>query len=233
MIDETLFRAQAQALWGRAQDDMPAWYTPFDQAAEEIGYGYKLYAHAAEVRLAMLVLGDQDIRRDVALLANFGMTAERPLLNIPRDGAGSRRLAAAERRDRALFTHGSVLNERFWWPFFNDCWVLGGVHAACSFHLAMGQRPAADAVWDARSGRPRVLGRELIGLHACGYRRVAHDHEEKLGIVFAPADRGRAEEWTFETLFDAYDRPWSAAEILAIFDEPPLEYDPSGAIVRH
>lgn len=66
---------------------------------------------------------------------------------------------------------GSVLNDGWWWPFKNDCWVLGGIHGLKRFHLTMPSAPD-DLIWDAGAGRPRVLGRELLGLDAFGYALI-------------------------------------------------------------
>ncbi|WAG76930.1 hypothetical protein LMK08_16275 [Metapseudomonas furukawaii] len=116
---------------------------------------------------------------------------------------------------------GSVLNDGWWWPFKNDAWILGGVHGLKRFHLALATVPD-ELLWDKASKRPRVLGRELLGLHLAGYKLIglpawtikktwnawgkeqssttpvsAKTIRESIGFVFAPTSKVTAESLTF------------------------------------
>jgi hypothetical protein len=42
-----------------------------------------------------------------------------------------------------------------------------------------------------------------VGLYTFGYRRIRHDHEATLGIVFAPVTQTKAEQATFTKYLDA------------------------------
>jgi len=70
-----------------------------------------------------------------------------------------------------LLYKGSVLNDGTWWPLINDAWVLGAVHGLKVFQLTLATIPL-DLLWDKKFNRPRVLGRELIGLKAAGYALI-------------------------------------------------------------
>jgi hypothetical protein len=48
---------------------------------------------------------------------------------------------------------------------------MGGIHGLKRFHLTLAEVPD-DLIWDLRAGRPRVLGRELLGLGAFGYSLI-------------------------------------------------------------
>ncbi|WP_257455491.1 hypothetical protein [Archangium lipolyticum] len=96
----------------------------------------------------MMVLGKADIRTDNDALYNFGTTAGKPMYR-PQDLSG------------ASNTTGSVLNQKGWWPMQNDAWLLGGAHGGRQFHLAKNDLTDAD-LWDAKSNRPTVLGREIL-----------------------------------------------------------------------
>lgn len=67
-------------------------------------------------------------------------------------------------------------------------------------------------------GRPRVLGREIIGMFNFGSVRVAHAHEAKLGIVFGPHSAEGAKSATFTNYLKVLGNVSSAANIRNIFD---------------
>jgi hypothetical protein len=102
-----------------------------------------------------------------------------------------------------LIRKGSVLNDGYWWPFKNDTWIIGAVHGLKVFHLATTDGVIDDAlIWDKKSNRARMLGRELIGLYTFGYRRVTAffvdkitnekkpdgDFRKSVGVILAPQD---------------------------------------------
>lgn len=174
----------------------PRWYR-INNWGQEVGGAWRLYSNARANALGMLLLGGADLRDDDDLLANMGTTAAVPAQN----GRGATTFA---RRASASNTTGSVLKERYWWPMKNDAWVIGGLHGLAEFHLAA---PSIDAIsdeelWDAHAGRPRVLGRELIGLFNFGYIRISHAHEASLGLVFAPDNTAHAQGADFATYLD-------------------------------
>ena len=152
---------------------MPQWYKslPFEQ---EVAYGYDLYLNCYNASLEMLVLGDMSIRRDKKLIVNLGTTSVTPSSNAN----------VIKTSDRNRINRGSVLNERYWWPFFNDCWVMGGVHGKHEFHLGNTDWPENDQLWDKKFSRPKMLGRELLILSISGYTV----RKSPLGMVFYNTD---------------------------------------------
>jgi hypothetical protein len=171
MWHKQLFTAQANHCWTEIRSIMPLWYRTLGQDGE-IDYGWSMYENAAAASLNMLILGDITLRTNGHLLANVGVTA----VETTRETA---RLVQSNSRN--LINTGGVLNERYWWPFFNDCWVLGGVHGKHEFHLASDDWPADDDLWDSGKRRPTMLGRELLILSISGYtlRRAG-----QMGMVF-------------------------------------------------
>lgn len=191
MYTEQALKTELGLLYGDYKKQMPRFYKDKWGEKEEIDRAWKLYSNAADTQLSMLLLGDVKIRSDKALLKNMGTTAAYPMTNPAGTTTGR------NPRTSASNSTGSVLNEQDWWPLPNDAWVLGGINSLAQFHLASGINPADDLLWDASAARPRVLGRELIGLFAFGYTRIKHEHEATLGIVFGPANKEAATRATF------------------------------------
>jgi hypothetical protein len=188
MYTETTLKSALTTLASEYVKQMPHWYNAGSET-EEFDNAWQVYSNAANTQLTLLVLGDISIRSDEDLLQNVGTTANFPMRS-------KKSLAASNQK-------GSVLNEKYWWPMINDAWVLGGVHSLTPFHMAYNSRPPDDDLWDLRGKRPRVLGRELLGLFTFGYRRIRHSHEAKLGIVFAPVNKTKATQATFAEYLDA------------------------------
>jgi hypothetical protein len=200
------------------EEHRPGWYQDKWGQEEEIDRAWKLYNNARNTQLSMLLLGDQTIRdpkdhNGAGLLRNLGTTAAYPLQDIK--GQTFRGEAAASRT-------GSILNEEDWWTLPNDAWVLGGVHSGTRFYLASPALPADDLFWDKSKKRPRVLGRELIGLITFGYRCVIHpaagDNGKPLQITFDPVDDSKADEATFAEYLKAIRTFKSASAIRAILN---------------
>jgi hypothetical protein len=190
------------------QHHMPRWYRRMQKhQAQEIDGAWQMYSNARSTELSMLVLGGDAIRDDADLLRNMGTTAARPVEN--RWGN-----TTVEGVPSGSNQRGSVLKEARWWPLPNDAWVIGGLHGLAQFHL--GVAPSDDLLWDATANRPRVLGRELIGLFAFGYIRIDHPHEATLGIVFGPHNKTSAQAATFGDYLEAVRRVNSVANIQAM-----------------
>jgi hypothetical protein len=235
------FRAEADRVWRRYVAQRPSFYRVNldDPAHKELEWqdGYALYYNTKTSTLAEQLLGETSMRSNLVLLNNFG-TASGSTSAIERGtvfDASGKRISAAEASATAagaggagagagaalaqFFRQGSILNDGYWWPFKNDCWLLGGVNGLKRFHLAHTFPVPDDLLWDAREGRPRVLGRELLGLATFGYVWVAHfnpgvgggapvfnaDRTNALGLVFAPNDRARAHGATLTLYLDALE----------------------------
>jgi hypothetical protein len=182
MYDESTLKDALKNLYGDYLKQMPRWYRQGTKT-EEIDNAWKVYSNASSTQTRLLILGDISIRSNEDLLQNFGTTANYPM-------RAQNTLAASNQK-------GSVLNEKYWWPLINDAWVLGGANSRTPFYMSYGTQPPDDDLWDSSAGRPRVLGRELWGLFNFGYRRIRHDHEATLGLVFAPVDESKAKNARF------------------------------------
>lgn len=169
---------------GRCRDAiraiMPPWHESFPTVEDQYAYGFSMYENARRSSLGLLVLGDASIRGDRDLLVNLGVSSV-----TADDAAGV--ITGEEREERR--SRGAVLNELHWWPFFNDCWVLGGIHGRMQFHLGREQWPADHELWNGADGCPRMLGRELMILSVAGY---ALEMAGSMGMVFRSADPARA-----------------------------------------
>lgn len=209
LYTEQSLKTELGGLYSEYRKQMPRWYKDQYGEKEEIDRAWKLYSNASRSQLSMLVLGDISIRGDKDLLKNMGTTAAYPMTNPSAQTTGQNPRTSASNRT------GSVLNEQDWWPLPNDAWLLGGVNSLAQFHLASGTNPSDDLMWDASAGRPRVLGRELIGLFAFGYIRIKHGHEAKLGIVFGPNNKKAATEATFTQYLFAVTEYVGVAQIKA------------------
>jgi hypothetical protein len=188
MYTQTTFDAEIRKIWSTITAFRPNWYqkSGLDQDLE-IRDAWSMYENAKGSNLSELLLGDLKLRTQLDVLQNFGTTSgtettmERGTLL---DGkisitSGSVRqtvdtkLAPSHRPADGIahIRRGSVLNDGWWWPFKNDAWVMGGIHGLKRFHLTLAEVPD-DLIWDLRAGRPRVLGRELLGLGAFGYSLI-------------------------------------------------------------
>ncbi|MBV8465068.1 MAG: hypothetical protein JO218_03890 [Burkholderiales bacterium] len=181
MYHKQLFLADAIRLRDKISAVMPRWYRAMPSLEGEFEYGFTMYENARQSALGMLVLGSEALRTDNKLLVNLGVTAVTTVAP-----AAS---AIATAGSAASTTQGAVLNEQYWWPFFNDCWVMGGVHGRQQFHLASVDWPPNTDLWDRRNRRPTMLGRELLILSISGYvlRRTPG-----LGMVFYNDDHMKA-----------------------------------------
>jgi hypothetical protein len=92
----------------------------------------------------MLILGGAKIRKDPALVGNFGVTSQAG----PTDSQEKALLAELERLRKTqrlapgladapdVAGTGSILSDGTWTPLLNDAFILGGAHAGHEFHLA-------------------------------------------------------------------------------------------------
>ena len=230
MYTEQLFKVALNGLYSKYKALMPGWYPNKYGQVEEVDRAWKLYYNAAHTQLSMLLLGEEGLRTAKDDLTNFGTTAAYPMANPRHSQANPIRIKEPGQRPvfiGASNRTGSVLSEEAWWPLPNDAWVMGGVHSLTPFYMAMAKVPEDAQLWETRfGGRPRVLGRELIGLAAFGYKRVNYSSEAKLGIVLAPDDKTKATSATFDDYLKVTANYKSAADIKAIFkDSAAVDYD--------
>ncbi len=209
MYVKSTFVSELNSLENSYKAQMPGWYKKMQAPwPQEVEHAWKLYCNARDNSLSMLVLGGMEIRDDKDLLANMGTTAAAPAQNQK----GS---VTFNNRPSGSNTKGSVLKERYWWPLQNDAWVLGGIQGLSQFHLAAASIAGVldDMLWEADARRPRVLGRELIGLFNFGYIRVSNPNEGKLGIVYAPHNKEAAQGSTFTRYLASLKDVYAASNI--------------------
>ena len=258
------FESEVSSLWADIMKWRPSWYKTYPRFKKiEIDDAWALFENSKNSLLREQLLGDVSLRSDKPVLRNFGTasgtesTMERGTLK----DKGKRPVrvkqvqSSLKRAEGTRYTaqqgtdhirKGSVLNDGYWWPFKNDAWVLGCVQGLKIFHLAMSTVPDS-LLWDDKAGRPRVLGRELIGIHTFGYKRVAHFAADKqtgkptemtkgralIGIVFAPQDKAAAEGATFKQYYDALPKYTSLQSIrdLALSTAVPFDKYDYGKVV--
>lgn len=244
---------------------------------------WAIYKNALNSNLKEMLLGDVKLRSEISILQNFGTTAGTTTTmdrGILRDGSNNKvttqmvtktidtqNLAISEAvrhgeearkfiiptTGSEMLYKGSVLNDGFWWPLINDAWVLGAVHGLRVFHLALAEVDPA-LLWDASNNRPRVLGRELIGLVTAGYSLIGLPSwaktkpDPKLGAstlstasttgaaatqkeirtaygwTFSPTSKTKAQNLTFTSYHAAIDSFNSLGKLTAIFSSE-ITYD--------
>ena len=187
MYDENAFTAELKLIWSTVTSFKPGWYKMGSQDVE-IKDAWQMYKNARDCNLPELLLGDLKLRSQIEVLKNFGTTSgtestmERKTLVDDKGATVYPSIVNADVMTRvgkayksgdgiAHIRRGSVLNDGWWWPFKNDAWVIGGIHGLKRFHLTMAKAPD-DLLWDTKDKRPRVLGRELLGLGAFGYKLI-------------------------------------------------------------
>ena len=187
MYTEKSFKDELGRIWSTVTSFKPHWYKMGSQEIE-INDAWAMYQNARDSNLSELLLGDLKLRSQLEVLKNFGTTSgtestmERGTLyddkkNVVRPAQVNKtvmdQLGKSYRRGDGIahIRRGSVLNDGWWWPFKNDAWVIGGIHGLKRFHLSMASAPD-DLIWDSSDRRPRVLGRELLGLAAFGYSLI-------------------------------------------------------------
>lgn len=88
-------------------------------------------------------LGGAKIRKDRALLGNFGISSqagpydpeEKAIVAELERLRGTQRLAHGLADAPDVAGPGSILSDRTWTPLLNDAFILGGAHAGHEFHL--------------------------------------------------------------------------------------------------
>jgi len=98
---------------------------------------WRIYRCAHESALPFLLLGDTKIRKDPALVMNFGLASahgvqEKQELQLIARLTGKRQ----ELGSLPVLGTGTILSDRNWTPLLNDAFILGGIHASKEFHLA-------------------------------------------------------------------------------------------------
>jgi len=206
------FEAEIKSLEGVYRSQMPKWYHPAQTWGGEIDHAWLLYSNARSNDLGMLILGGEELRSDKDLLANFGTTAAAPAQNESQDTTFKPGV-----RPSAKNKTGSVLKEKYWWPMMNDAWVLGGIHGLSEFHLATASPDSVTnaELWEGKLRRARVLGREMIGLSAFGYKRAKNNFEALTGVVYVAASEDKAKAATFTQYLRAIANVFSASVIRA------------------
>ena len=160
---------------------------------------WHIYRLALKNPVGMLILGSAKIRKDEALLSNFGVASgggitdpeELKLVKAFEAQRAASREAGVEDVPKVVGS-GSILNDKDWTPLLNDCFILGGVHGGHEFHLAEDNvdphftklarstltiaekwkdyfRANPGTFWDIIEV-PRILAREMVGLKVFGYR---------------------------------------------------------------
>ena len=105
---------------------------------------WRLYLCANRAALGMLILGGAKIRKDEALIGNFGVTSqagptdpqEKALVAQLEQLRLVQRMAPELRDAPDVMGQGSVLSDRTWTPLLNDAFIIGGAHAGHEFHVA-------------------------------------------------------------------------------------------------
>ena len=113
------------------------WWTWGDRNRYMLG-AWRLYRNANRSILGMHILGTAKIRKDPALVGNFGFTSAGGVSD-PEDVRLVQKLEATRAtvpNAPAVVGHGSVLNDQNWTPLLNDVFIMGGAHALHEFHLA-------------------------------------------------------------------------------------------------
>jgi hypothetical protein len=207
------FEAAVRPEWQRILTMKPGFYKVADYAIE-VQDAWELYRNTRESLLKEQLLGETKMRTDVELMQNFGTasgtktTAERGLLkegktNISAASITSKVSGAASKTD--MLRKGSVLNDGWWWTFKNDAWLIGCAHGLKVMQLSsigLAQLSDLDALmWDSSARRPRVLGRELIGLNAAGYKRVVYFSYKEVEID-DPTDKSKGKKRKVKRAFE-------------------------------
>jgi hypothetical protein len=104
---------------------------------------WRLYNCANRASVGMLLLGGAKIRKDPALLGNFGISSqagpydpeEKAIVAELERLRGTQRLAPGLTDAPDVAGLGSILSDRTWTPLLNDAFILGGAHAGHEFHL--------------------------------------------------------------------------------------------------
>ena len=104
---------------------------------------WRLYNCANRASVGMLLLGGAKIRKDRALLGNFGISSqagpydpeEKAIVAELERLRGTQRLAHGLADAPDVAGPGSILSDRTWTPLLNDAFILGGAHAGHEFHL--------------------------------------------------------------------------------------------------
>ncbi|MBK5549643.1 hypothetical protein JFU49_04990 [Pseudomonas sp. TH03] len=260
------FKAELETIWNSAViRHKPSWYGVGSQEVE-IDDAWLMYEHARKSTLQELLLGDTKLRSHMEILKNFGTTSGTKTTmeqgSLFEEGLRRNKITAGHVQeslstvpvplrtgDKQHIRFGSVLNDGWWWPFKNDAWILGGIHGLRRFHLAMSDVPD-DLIWDKANGRPRMLGRELIGLKTAGYsligvpawavKTVTEGKDgpttvstpvspsavrEAIGHVFAPTAKSKAEAMTFTKYYGALDVISSINNIKKKFLQVEVAFD--------
>ena len=187
-----------------------------DQAKKFTDYSdviYDCYVNAFKGVFPFKILGGEAVRKDPAILANFGVISNEPLIS---------KVIVFDSKE--LYHKGSVLSDKNWSIYKNDAFILGVIHARQIVHVTSENGNIEnDDLFDTQNNRYRLLGREVTMLHHGGYRNIMHSNTDVLGFVFACVFPQDAENVTFKSLMDSAEEAPSLDRIRAIFkDSYPL-----------
>ncbi len=117
------------------------WFKWWGDPSTYIFCAWKMYRCASQSAMQFLLLGDTKIRKDPALVMNFGLASAHGVQEAEElkliDDLTKKREGIAPRGDRAVpvLGPGAILSDRNWTPLLNDSFILGGIHRGWDFHL--------------------------------------------------------------------------------------------------
>jgi hypothetical protein len=174
---------------------------PIDSLEEETKRAREIFKHAATASFPFIILGNGEIWQDEHLKGNVGILAAEPDAQVvsklkrrlsdvytPSQGMLPPMLKESVLTESVaqekFFKKGSILCDEKWSILRNDMIILGGILGGKEFHLALppGKLPTQENLWDEKSNRLRVFGREIAILSQAGY--VLHSLPNKQGLVF-------------------------------------------------
>jgi hypothetical protein len=191
---------------------------------------YTLYMRSFESVLNCKILGDESLRNfNQPLFYNFGILSTDIQTRVSDKMSrffGTLNQAQDPQHELAMNVKGSILCSTKWNVFMNDAAMLGAIHSRQVVYLVFKNLwdIPDDFLYDAPNMRPRVLGRELLGLYACGYKVVDQDTPD-LGLVLVPPACQDNLEGNFDKMVQATRKIASADQIRNILSAHSLSYN--------
>lgn len=166
------FSTQLNEIWDQARAKRQI---KCDDRESVIKKCYEIYQNAFCGKLPLAVIGDDQLCESTLERYNFGILAtDLPFVELLNNNPST------EMHD------GAILSEKDWFVVFNDCYILGLLHARKVFHLYEREGGIQDQnLWNSELSRPRVLGRELLMIRFAGYQQQTHPY---LGKSFVPPE---------------------------------------------
>lgn len=140
------------------------WVSWWTNPQTDILNSWRLYRAAYQSSVGFLLLGDTKIRKDPALVMNFGLSSaggvqDPPEVRLVEELQRKRGLVPADRNAPRVVGVGSILSDKNWTPMLNDSFVLGGIHRGQQFHLAEDE---AHRFMNRPTSGPQTIGREAL-----------------------------------------------------------------------